>query len=297
MSKLKMGIIGMSEGNGHPYSWSAILNGYDPLYMKDCPFPSIPIYLNQYSFPENSNSHASVTHIWCQDIRLSKHISASSKIPNIVDHYRDMLHCVDAILLARDDAENHYIFSKFFLEAGIPIYIDKLIAYNQNEANKIYNLQKFENQIFTGSALAYSPDFMVKKDELELGNLIYVDACVMNRLNKYGIHIIEPTLKLIGQQGKILSIKKISNINHDIILLRFKSGLKISFTALGTPYSPITIRLFGTNGYQVLTHLNTFQAFENALNHFIKIIKHEALPDSKDFMIQIVKIIEDTNNA
>jgi len=24
---LKLGVIGMSEGNGHPYSWSAIING------------------------------------------------------------------------------------------------------------------------------------------------------------------------------------------------------------------------------------------------------------------------------
>ena len=24
---LKLGIIGLSEGNGHPYSWSAIFNG------------------------------------------------------------------------------------------------------------------------------------------------------------------------------------------------------------------------------------------------------------------------------
>jgi hypothetical protein len=27
--KIKLGIIGASKGNGHPYSWSAIFNGYD----------------------------------------------------------------------------------------------------------------------------------------------------------------------------------------------------------------------------------------------------------------------------
>ena len=24
---IRLGVIGMTEGNGHPYSWSAILNG------------------------------------------------------------------------------------------------------------------------------------------------------------------------------------------------------------------------------------------------------------------------------
>jgi|GEM_PF-4815020 len=26
---IHLGVIGMTEGNGHPYSWSAIINGYD----------------------------------------------------------------------------------------------------------------------------------------------------------------------------------------------------------------------------------------------------------------------------
>ena len=42
---LKLGIIGLSSDNGHPYSWSAIFNGYDPEEMARCPFPGIPEYL------------------------------------------------------------------------------------------------------------------------------------------------------------------------------------------------------------------------------------------------------------
>ena len=29
VNNIRLGVIGMTEGNGHPYSWSAILNGYD----------------------------------------------------------------------------------------------------------------------------------------------------------------------------------------------------------------------------------------------------------------------------
>ena len=42
MSDLRLGVLGLSEGNGHPYSWSAIFNGYDPQAMASCPFPDIP---------------------------------------------------------------------------------------------------------------------------------------------------------------------------------------------------------------------------------------------------------------
>ena len=37
---IRLGIIGMTEGNGHPYSWSAMFNKFDREAMpRECPFP------------------------------------------------------------------------------------------------------------------------------------------------------------------------------------------------------------------------------------------------------------------
>ena len=41
-------MIGSTIGNGHPYSWSAMFNGYNrELMTKECPFAGIPAYLNK----------------------------------------------------------------------------------------------------------------------------------------------------------------------------------------------------------------------------------------------------------
>ena len=50
IKQLKIGIIGSSDGNGHPYSWSAIFNGYNKKIMEDCEFPAISNYLNKQKF-------------------------------------------------------------------------------------------------------------------------------------------------------------------------------------------------------------------------------------------------------
>ena len=50
MELKKLGIIGISDGNGHPYSWSAIINGYEPAKMENCGFPVIPRYLAKKTF-------------------------------------------------------------------------------------------------------------------------------------------------------------------------------------------------------------------------------------------------------
>lgn len=44
---LKLAFLGMNEGNGHAFSWSAIINGrYDPEKMKECGYPVIYEYLS-----------------------------------------------------------------------------------------------------------------------------------------------------------------------------------------------------------------------------------------------------------
>ncbi|MBO6762609.1 MAG: gfo/Idh/MocA family oxidoreductase, partial [Roseivirga sp.] len=103
--ELRLGVIGLSDGNGHPYSWSAIFNGYNPEYMKDCPFPVIPQYLSERSFPADAIKGAVVTHIWTQDEAVSRHIAKASKIQTVCQKMEDMIGQVDAVLLARDDAE------------------------------------------------------------------------------------------------------------------------------------------------------------------------------------------------
>ena len=105
--KLKLGMLGSSENNGHPYSWSAIINGYNKQAMSKCPFQAIPDYLAKHKFPEEQLQNATVTHVWTQDYENSKLISKASKIDNIVSQRSDMIGHVDAILLARDDYNMH----------------------------------------------------------------------------------------------------------------------------------------------------------------------------------------------
>ncbi len=37
-------MLGMIDGHGHPWSWSAIVNGFDLQKLAACPYPVIPQY-------------------------------------------------------------------------------------------------------------------------------------------------------------------------------------------------------------------------------------------------------------
>ncbi|NNU90151.1 hypothetical protein ETB99_06045 [Anoxybacillus sp. CHMUD] len=290
---IKLGIIGLSEGNGHPYSWSAIFNGYNESVMKECPFPVIPEYLSKQNFPEDAIREGKVTHIWTQNKDLSKHIANAANIEKVVDNYVDMIGEVDAILLARDDYELHYEMSKPFIEAGLPIYIDKPLAIDRKTAEMILSLEKYDGQIFTCSAIAYAKEFSISQEVIEsIGPLEYVDACVMKSWDKYAVHIIEPVLKIIGCQGNIKSIHKSKSLNKNVVTVTWESGLQTTFSSLGNISCPIQIRLFGKNGYKELLFKDTYYAFKKSLQTFIDIIKGKEKPLDKHFVLQVVDIIE-----
>lgn len=294
MSKLRLGIIGMSEGNGHPYSWSAICNGYDPERMERCPFPVIPRYLERQRYPEDTIAEARVTHIWTQERRLSEDIAAAALISEVVDTPEEMIGSVDAVLLARDDYEQHYRLSKPFLDAGLPVYIDKPISVYRSEAENLYRLEKYRGQIFTGSAFRYAREFeLSEREREELGKLVYVDACVMKSWDKYGVHIVDPALKLIGPQGGVArSFASGSGGSGRTLSVEWSSGLRGTFTATGNAATPVTIRLFGENGVKTMTFSDTFHAFRAALQAFVDIARGVAEPQDRDKTLAVVELLE-----
>ncbi|MCX5757941.1 MAG: oxidoreductase, partial [Candidatus Hydrogenedentes bacterium] len=65
---IRLAMLGMVDGNGHPYSWSAIFNGYDPEEMAaQCPFPVIGQYLGQQPRSSFGIGGARVTHVWTDE--------------------------------------------------------------------------------------------------------------------------------------------------------------------------------------------------------------------------------------
>ena len=117
MSELKLGVIGMSPGKAHPYSWSAICNGYDASAMEGCGFPVIPRYIETRNWSSDRLKGVCVTHVWTQDEALSERVARALRIDHVVQRPEEMIGEVDALLLARDDADNHLTFARPFLEA------------------------------------------------------------------------------------------------------------------------------------------------------------------------------------
>lgn len=292
-STLRLGVIGLSPGNGHPYSWSAIFNGYEPAEMEHCGFPAIPRYLEKQRFPGDAIADAQVTHIWTQDAALSRHVAKAARIEHVVDGYTDLIGKVDAVLLARDDAETHVAFARPFLEAGVPIYVDKPLALSRSEAETLIDLQRFPGQLFSCSALRYAPELGLTAAQREaIGPLRCVAACVPKDWDKYAVHVIEPLLQLLPRRGAVVRSQRWVSGDRVVLHVEFASGVEAQISTLGSAAAPLGLRVSGRTGWCDLHFADTFYAFRAALQDFVDGVRIRDVRIPPTTMLDVVDLIE-----
>lgn len=297
---IKLGIIGHSPGNGHPYSWSAICNGYDPDAMKSCGFPAIPDYLARQSWPDDRLVGAEVTHIWTQDKQESQKIANASLIKNVVDQAEDMIGEIDGLLLARDDAQNHFRFAQSFLQAGLPVYIDKPIALSCKDLDALYAEQQRAGQIFSCSALRFAPELSLSPEiAAKIGPIKLIVGTTPKYWDSYAIHLIDPILNILGHKASpsYLSSGAIGKDGHMLALRWPQGGPDVHIKTTGSIAAPIQLRILGELDEVTLTFEDSFQAFKNALMEFLKSINmgYSTLPE--EFNQRAVEIIEMGRNG
>ena len=290
--KIKARAIGISEGNGHPYSWAAICNGYNEEYMIQCPFESILEYLSKEKYQKIFDEEAEVTHVWTQDQEISKHIAASTYIKKVCLNFEDMIGEIDA-LLARDDAENHFNCPKF-LTAGIPVYIDKPFALTIASAKKLWDSQIYKDQIFTCSALQFAKELNKNQiNQKKIGEIKMIWATTPKSWEKYAVHIIEPVLNFLSDRGKIKNIQPIK----DGASVEWESGISCVFQTTTNLVSPIWIRLQGEKDVQDLYFKDSFTAFKMALKRFVDVVNKKRPNLSRKNTEEMVQILEKGKSA
>jgi hypothetical protein len=287
---LRLGIIGISEGNGHPYSWAAIFNGYNKEYAKDCPFPVIPDYLSKQQFPNDQIQNARVTCIWTQDIGQSRAIALFSNIDHVCETLSEMAEKVDAVLLGRDDAETHFEYALPFLNAGIPIFIDKPFAYTTQEAQLMLDNCQHEWQLFTCSSLRFAKEFQLA--EVIKVQIQHIEASIVKRWNKYGIHILEPSVQLLPHRGKLLSVINTGDEFSDNVFVKWENATA-RFRCTGDQPSPLEINYEGSEQSGKLSFSDTYNCFKASLMCFVdNVVIAKSIPITRIETIEIITILE-----
>jgi predicted dehydrogenase len=270
---LKLGVIGMSEGNGHPYSWSAIVNGqYNEKEMANCGYAGIPVYLAANRDTLGIEG-AKVTHVWTQERKISEHIAKACLIETVVDNLEDMIGKVDAVMLTRDDPENHVAMAKPFLDANVPLFIDKPLAITTNDLEYFKQHALAGKLLMSCSSMRYATESQsVKAEMAALGKIELVTAIGKKDWAKYGVHMLEGLFALLGDP-KAASVRHISSSHKDIVSIEFENGILATVHLFYDITPTFQISIFGQNGWRLIEYKNWYAMFRNNIIEFVRSVQ------------------------
>lgn len=268
---LKLAMLGMVKGNGHPYSWSAIVNGeYDGETMAECGYPVIPEYLAANK-AELGIDGVTVTHVWADNPADSAKIAKAACIENVADSPTDVIGQVDAVLIATDIGHEHIERAKPFIEADIPIFIDKPLTDNRKDLKQFIEYYRAGKPIMSTSCMRYSAELEELK-KADVGDVQLITGFTCKSWACYGIHALEGLYKLTGPG--FLSVRDVGRRGKHTVMLKHKDGFDCILWAYYDAYGGFgSYRKIGSESAATAKFGDTFHAFKSQLEVFVEFIR------------------------
>jgi len=282
------GIIGVSEGNGHPFSYGSIINGYSPEGLAASGWPGICEYVRRRHASEFGLQGWTITHAWTQDSDVTRRLCAACRIPHGVGDYREFLGKVDAVIIARDDFENHFQMAQPFLEAGLHVFVDKPLSLELSELSAFRPYLE-KGQLMSCSGMRYARELDEPRADLAAyGRLKLIRGAIVLSWERYGVHFLEAILAL--STARPLSVQMLK-AEHASAVVRLEDGLLIQMDALGDCARTFHIEIFGTQRYGAFDLTDNFSMFRRMLWQFAESIRTGRPAIPPDRTLEIMRVL------
>jgi predicted dehydrogenase len=288
---LRIAMLGMIPGNGHPYSWSAIVNGFDPGAMSACPYPVIPAYLGARPIESVAVPGARVTHIWTDDPAEAHDVARAALIPHVVHRPEAVIGEVDAVMISTDDGLDHTRRARPFIEAGLPVFIDKPLATSLEELRTFLAWHNSGAHFLSSSGLRYAPELeSCRRNLSSLGELRWMSGLTCKTWERYGIHLLEPMYCLAGPG--FASVRLESKSGLEIAHLVHQSGVELTLPVIADGGATFgTLHVVGTAGQTSFRFNDTYSSFRAQLLSFIAFARTRIAPHPFDETVELMSLL------
>jgi predicted dehydrogenase len=291
---IRLAILGSSAGNGHPYSWAALFNGYDrELLRRECPFPGIPDYLDKEPAATLTIPGARVTHVHCSGSGgfTAEHVARCALIPHVVERPTDVIGAVDAVVIATDIGSEHVERARPFVEAGLPVFIDKPLADNEADLRQFMAWEAAGKPILSSSCMRYAKEFLPwRLSTRDLGELRLVTATTAKSWETYGIHALEALYPILGPG--FLTVRNTGTADRNVVHATHARGVDVVVVASADMAGGFgLLQLCGTKGRVQTAFADTHFAFKAQLQAFVDWLRTGVAPYPFTESVELMKLV------
>jgi len=219
-----------------------------------------------------------VSAIYGVDPERTKRFADSGKIEQIVEKPEDMLGTVDAVMVVLRHGDLHAEHSLPFIQAGIPVWIDKPFTISCQDARLLINEASARNALLTGgSSVRFAYDILLLKNIVENGSeeigrinsgILGMPASLSSEyggIHFYGSHLAESAMEVFGfdpvsvyaseNNGSVVAIVSYEKY-HAILNFAYSKWYGVISGDKGTVYRPIDL---------AYSYKNSIAAFVNMM--------------------------------
>ena len=237
-----------------------------------------------------------------EDVKVGmERLATMCSCTRYAEHYDDFLGEADAVMVTARHGDDHLKFARKYLEAGIPVWLDKPITASIEDFVEVAKLQKQYGSVVTGGSMLFytngiqeAKKFMLENPDFAIGGAV---SAPVNMVNDYGNfwfytqHLAEMMLSVFGTDVKSV----IACANKDSVSAIYK-------------YENFTVNAFYGGDYSVTIYGKDQKTFApaidlsgekhiNELVPFLDAIKTGKVDRTLDYLAYPVALIDATIRA
>jgi predicted dehydrogenase len=241
---------------------------------------------------------AQVVAITGPDPERTKEVAGLGNIPEIVDRPEDLLGKVDAVLVVHRHGDLHLKNALPFLEAGLPVYIDKPLTISLDDAAQLFRTAKMNNALLTSySSLRYADTIEQVAGSLEQLGKIHAahmtGPCDFS--SEYGgpffyaTHVLEMALRLLGDD--VATVRAIRIGSSVIVTVVWQNDTVLTISYLTGAAYHFHLALFGEKGMISEEVITGDAIYAAGLKAFLKAIDAGEAPLTPEQLIRPIAIV------
>lgn len=196
---------------------------------------------------ERSPAGFAVTHIWGETEAFAEKTAEAGAIPTIVRDPAEMLGKVDGVMVDHRDGKYHLAAARPFVEAGLPVFIDKPLSTSLDEARRFLQWRRERRvPVTTMSAIPHQACIRGIRDQLAaIGTVKGVNLNGPGDSNSeygglffYGIHQADLMVALFGVAPE--SVVASEGNGSFVGVVKYPGGLKVTLGMTGAKTFSVT---------------------------------------------------------
>lgn len=244
---------------------------------------------------------ARITHVWAgaHPERLAELEGMFGPYDNRVEHAEDLIGAVDGVLVV-DDTDGgamHAGLARPFLEAGMPVFVDKPMTTVYRDAIELFDLaEEHGAPLMSSSALRFPAE--LDRDAISaLGKLSTITSVGPEEWFYYGVHAVEVTGAVVDAVGgdQPVSVHRFALPEKDVAVVEYETGLVAVIMTLRDAGYLFHVNVYGEKGHLDFAVDDFMGFYTNEMTAFTEMMETREMPLRREQTLAVMAILHAGN--